>query len=70
MKALLAAVAMSIVLPSVAHAQIAPTPPVKEDCCERMKAEGKKCCCCDDTDKQDKAPRDVEGHPIMDDDVE
>jgi hypothetical protein len=56
MKKLLAIVAFSIALPSVAHA--ADAPPPKEDCCAKMKAEGKKCCC-DDMDKGDHADHDM-----------
>ena len=56
MKTLLSAIALSIALPSIAHAQAAPAP--KEDCCEKMKAEGKKCCC-DDMDKKDHAAHDM-----------
>jgi hypothetical protein len=47
MKKLLTAIALSIALPAVAHAQSAPPPEKKADCCEKMKAEGKKCCCDD-----------------------
>ena len=42
MNKILTALALSIALPAVAHAQSAPAP--KEDCCEKMK-EGEKCCC-------------------------
>jgi hypothetical protein len=52
MKKILTAIALSIAIPSIAHAQAAPAPAPKEDCCEKMKAEGKKCCC-DDMDKKD-----------------
>jgi hypothetical protein len=45
MKKILTAVALSIALPAVAHAQAAPPP--KEDFCEKMKAVGKECCCKD-----------------------
>ena len=58
MKMILTAVALSIALPSIAHAQAAPVPPNKEDCCDKMKAEGKKCCC-DDMDKKDHADHDM-----------
>ena len=47
MKKLLTAIALTIALPAVAHAQAAPTPAPKADCCEKMKAEGKECCCKD-----------------------
>ena len=57
MKMILTAVALSIALPSIAHAQ-APVPPTKEDCCAKMKAKGKKCCC-DDMDKKDHADHDM-----------
>jgi hypothetical protein len=45
MKKILTAVALSIAVPAVAHEQAAPAP--TEDCCEKMKAEGKECCCKD-----------------------
>ena len=41
MKKILTAIALSIALPAVAHAQAAPAP--KADCCDNMKA-GKDCC--------------------------
>ncbi len=44
MKKLIVAAALSVALPAIAHAQVAPAP--KMDCCEKMKAEGKKCGCC------------------------
>jgi hypothetical protein len=49
MNKLLTAIALSVALPTVAHAQAAPVPvPEKKmDCCEKMKAEGKECCCKD-----------------------
>lgn len=53
MKKILTAVALSIALPAVAHAQAAPA--AKEDCCEKMKAEGKECCCCKDMAGKDHA---------------
>ena len=43
MNKFLTAIALTIALPAVAHAQTAP----KADCCEKMKAEGKECCCKD-----------------------
>ena len=54
MNKLLAVVVLSIAFPSIAHAQDAATTPAKEDCCAKMKAEGKKCCC-EDVDKKDHA---------------
>jgi hypothetical protein len=45
MNKILTAIALTIALPAVAHAQAAPAP--KADCCEKMKAEGKECCCKD-----------------------
>ena len=54
MKKLLTAVALSIALPAVAHAQAAPAPE-KQGCCEKMKAEGKECCCCEDMDHKGNA---------------
>ena len=47
MKKILTAVALSIALPALAHAQTAPVSAPKADCCEKMKAEGKECCCKD-----------------------
>ncbi len=41
MKKIFAAIALTIALPAMAHAQAAPTP--KADCCEKMKAAGKDC---------------------------
>ncbi len=43
----LTAIAFMMALPAVAHAQAAPAsaPAEKPGCCEKMKAEGKKCCC-------------------------
>jgi hypothetical protein len=46
MKMLVTAIALSLALPAVAHAEAAQVPKEK-DCCEKMKAEGKKCCCDD-----------------------
>ena len=43
MKKMLTAIALSIALPAVAHAQMAATPAAKMGCCEKMKAEGKEC---------------------------
>ena len=55
MMKMMTAIALSMALPAVAHAQAAPAPAPKEkDCCEKMKAEGKKCCC-DDMDHKDHA---------------
>lgn len=45
MKKLLTAIALSIALPAMAHAQAAPAPAAKPDCCAKMKAEKKECCC-------------------------
>lgn len=47
MNKILTAIALSIALPAVAHAQAAPAPEHKMDCCEKMKTEGKECCCKD-----------------------
>ena len=47
MKKLLTAIALTIALPAVAHAQAAPAPAPEMACCEKMKAEGKECCCKD-----------------------
>lgn len=38
MTKILTAIALAIALPAVAHAQAAPTPAPKADCCEKMKA--------------------------------
>jgi hypothetical protein len=57
MKKILTAVALSIAIPSIAHAQAA-APAPKEDCCAKMKAEGEKCCC-DDMDKKGHAEHDM-----------
>lgn len=46
MKNLLTAIALTIALPAMAHAA-EPAPAPKQDCCEKMKAEGKECCCKD-----------------------
>ncbi len=43
MKKILTAIALAIALPAVAHAQAAPTPAPKADCCEKMKAAGMDC---------------------------
>ena len=53
MKKLLTAIALSIALPAAAYAAD-PAPQPKQDCCEKMKAEGKKCCC-DDMDHKNHA---------------
>ena len=50
MKKLLTAIALTIALPAAAYAAD-PAPQPKQDCCEKMKAEGKDCCCCKDMDK-------------------
>lgn len=34
-------------LPTVAHAQAAPEPASKMECCKAMKSHGDGCCCCD-----------------------
>lgn len=47
MNGILTAIALSIALPAVAHAQPTPAPEAKQDCCEKMKAESKECCCKD-----------------------
>ena len=41
---LLTAIALTIALPGVAYAAEL-TPPPKQDCCEKMKQDGKECCC-------------------------
>ena len=47
MKTILTAVALTIALPAVAHAQSAPTPAPKAECCKQMKD----CKCCKDMDE-------------------
>lgn len=59
MKKLLTAIALSIALPAVAHAQTAPVPAPKADCCAKMKAEGKACDCCKDMAKMDHSKHDM-----------
>ena len=59
MKKILTAIALSIALPAVAHAQAAPAPTAEKDCCEKMKAEGKECCCCKDMAGKDHAKHDM-----------
>ena len=60
MKKFIAALALTIALPSAAYAQKAPA---EKGCCEKMKAEGKECCCKnmgkghDDHQMDDKAPK-------------
>ena len=61
MNKILTAIALSIALPAVAHAQAAPAP--KEDCCEKMKAQGKECCC------KDMAGKEHAGHDMKQHDV-
>ena len=46
MNKLMAAIALAIVLPGVAHAQAAPAEKPKMECCEKMKD---KCACCKKT---------------------
>ena len=49
MKKLLTAIALTIALPAVAHAQAAPAPAPKASCCEKMKdMKDMKDCCCKD----------------------
>lgn len=45
MKLLVAAIALAVSGTAYAQAAPAPAPAPKADCCEKMKAEGKKCCC-------------------------
>ncbi len=56
MKKLIAATALLIGLPALAFAETADAPK-KERCCDKMKAEGKKCCC-DDMGKKDETSHD------------
>lgn len=70
MKTLLSAIALSIALPAVAHAQTAPTPPPAaepehECCCEKM---NRPMACCekqgDRADRPDGAPDPHAGHKM------
>lgn len=56
MKKFILGAALAAMLPMAAHAQSAPVP--KQGCCEKMKAEGKKCCC-DDMANKDHAEHDM-----------
>ena len=47
MKKLLTAIALTIALPAVAHAQVASAPAPKMACCDKMKADSKECYCKD-----------------------
>lgn len=61
----LTAIAFVLSLPAIAHAQAAPAPAEKPGCCEKMKAEGKKCCCdksAADSSKQDAKGADKHAH--------
>ena len=58
MKKMLTAIALTIAIPAVAHAQAAPAPAMKMACCEKMKADGKDCCC------KDMAKMDHEKHDM------
>jgi len=63
---LMSAIALTIALPAAAHAaDPAPHPEAKQDCCEKMKAEGKKCCC-DDMDHKDHAKHGGHDMPMGD----
>jgi hypothetical protein len=59
MNKILTAVALTIALPAVAHAEAAPAPAAEKDCCEKMKSEGKDCC--KDMDMKDHAGHDMKG---------
>lgn len=54
MKKMLTAIALTIALPAVAHAQAAPA--AKMDCCDKMKD---KCDCCKDMAKMDHDKHDM-----------
>jgi hypothetical protein len=60
MKKFLTAIALTIALPAVAHAQAAPPATAKMPCCEKMKADGKECCC-KDMAKMDHGKHDMKG---------
>jgi uncharacterized protein involved in copper resistance len=62
MKKLLTAIACSVALPAIAHAQAAPAPAPKADRCEKMKAEGKDCCKDMDHAKMDHSKMDHSQH--------
>jgi hypothetical protein len=55
----LTAIAFMLSLPAIAHAQAASAPAEKPGCCEKMKAEGKKCCC--DKSGADSSKHDSQG---------
>lgn len=57
MKNIVAAIALTIALPAVAHAQAAPAPAPKADCCDKMK--DKMDCC------KDMAGKEHAGHEMM-----
>ena len=56
MNKMMIAIAMSIAVPAVAHAQAAPPAPKKMECCEKMK---EKCDCCKDMAKMDHSKHDM-----------
>lgn len=56
MKKILTAIALTIALPAVAHAQAAPA--AKMACCDKMKD---KCDCCKDMAKMDHGKQDMKG---------
>ena len=59
MNKILTAIALTIAVPAVAHAQAASAPAAKKmACCDKMKAEGKECCC-DDMAKMDHSKHDM-----------
>ena len=60
MKKILTAIALAIALPAVAHAQAAPVPAPKADCCEKMKAAGMDCM---DMAKMDHGKHDMKAGP-------
>jgi hypothetical protein len=49
-KTILGVIALTMAVPAVAQTAPAPAPEAKQDCCEKMKAEGKPCCCKDKMD--------------------
>lgn len=63
MMKLMTAIALSIAIPAAAYAaDPAPKPEAKQDCCEKMKAEGKECCC-KDMEHKDHAKQGQHGSP-------
>ena len=60
MKKILTAIALTIALPAMAHAQTAPAPAPKADCCEKMKNMAD----CKDMAMMDHSKMDHSGHDM------